>query len=287
MRGTIDIDIYRQVAVEISFRDLMAAIQLDLGDWFEYEIDREHKIAQIGGNIEVPIRSRIGGADWVKFHLDLLGGAMHMSGAPDLVPALALGLMPTMEQSGYRAYPLVDHVSDKISAIIERYGPDKNASSRYKDLVDLVALVTSVSIAAEPVRVALALRAADRGTELPTQFSVPDRQLWEEGYRKLATSSILPIARNLDEALVVTVPFVNPILDGTAHGVWDPRRLVFTSDAVEIEIMNVADGLTEETASVINTRIERFRASGLGRGEIGTFQPGSSARTADGPTPEI
>ena len=44
--------------------------------------------------------------------------------------------------------------------------------------MDLIALVKSVSIAAEPVRVALALRAADRGSnalDIQSDQSIPKR----------------------------------------------------------------------------------------------------------------
>lgn len=36
--------------------------------------------------------------------------------------------------------------------------------------------------------------------------------------------SLLPIALTLDEALAVVSPFLNPLLDGTAVGTWDPKQ---------------------------------------------------------------
>lgn len=38
VRGTIDIDLYREVAREIAVADLREAAALDLGDWFRFEI---------------------------------------------------------------------------------------------------------------------------------------------------------------------------------------------------------------------------------------------------------
>jgi hypothetical protein len=39
-----------------------------------------------------------------------------MTGQPDDVPPLARGVIPEVDQRGYRAYPLVDHVADKVAA---------------------------------------------------------------------------------------------------------------------------------------------------------------------------
>ncbi len=41
----------------------------------------------------------------------------------------------------YRAYPVVDHIADKVCALLEvhqRYGDSAIASTRYRDLFDLV-----------------------------------------------------------------------------------------------------------------------------------------------------
>jgi hypothetical protein len=46
--------------------------------------------------------------------------------------------MPDVEQHGYGAYPLVDHLADKACAIFERHGTAGTPSLRCRDLVDLV-----------------------------------------------------------------------------------------------------------------------------------------------------
>ncbi len=61
------------------------------------------------------------------------------------------------------------------------------------------------------------------GIALPDKFDVPDRQLWERGYAAEAARSLLRLARALDEALQVVRPFLNPLLNRTASGWWDPR----------------------------------------------------------------
>jgi len=141
---------------------------------------------------------------------------------------MARVLIPDVEQHGYRAYPLVDHVADKISATLELYGDRKMPSTRYKDLVDLVAIVTEASVPAEGQLIALASEADRRGITLPARFDVPDRELWDRGYAAEAGRSLLLTARTLDEALAVVRPFIDPLLAGTAVGTWDPAHRHWT-----------------------------------------------------------
>jgi hypothetical protein len=123
---------------------------------------------------------------------------------------------------GYRAYPLVDHVADKIAATFERYGPTESPSSRYKDLIDLVAIVKGASVPAQAQLVAVASEATRRGITLPNHFMVPDPAGWQKGYAAAAKRWRLEEAKTVDEALAIVRPFIDPILEGTATGRWHP-----------------------------------------------------------------
>lgn len=139
------------------------------------------------------------------------------------MPPIARVAMPDVEQSGYRVYPLVDHVADKLAATFDGYGQDKqNPSTRFRDLVDLVAISLGATIDAKTQIEALRSEAARRGVTLPDRFDVPDQGLWKPGYAAEARRSLLPIAHDLDEALEVVRPFIDPLLGGSAAGRWDP-----------------------------------------------------------------
>ena len=134
VRGSLDVDLYRDVAREIAEKELRRAGATDIGDWFRFEI---------GGGIEgrnhsvrLPVNATIGATTWVEFHIDLVGSDLRMTGPPEDVPPLARGVIPEVGQRGYRAYPLVDHIADKIAATYERYGEERRPSTRYRDLVD-------------------------------------------------------------------------------------------------------------------------------------------------------
>ena len=144
--------------------DLREAAALDLGDWFRFEIGRPRPIAGTGG-IRLPVRAFVGNTEWAAFHVDLLGEDLRMTGDPEDVPPLASVVMPDVEQHGYRAYPLVDHVADKACTIFERHGAAGTPSTRYRDLVDLVAIVLAAPAAAEPQLTALRSEAHRRGLQ--------------------------------------------------------------------------------------------------------------------------
>jgi len=228
VRGTLDIDLYREVAREIAVADLREAAALHLGDWFRFEIGPPRPLVDTGG-VRLPVKAFVGNAEWAAFHVDLVGEDLRMTGEPEDVPPLARVVMPDVEQHGYRAYPLVDHVADKACAIFERHGPAGTPSTRYRDLVDLVAIVLAASVEAEPQLSALRSEAHRRGLQLPGRFGVPDRGLWQPGYAAEAARSLLPKARTLDEAIATVTPFLDPLLDATARGRWDPRNARWTS----------------------------------------------------------
>jgi hypothetical protein len=218
MRGSLDVDVYREVGRDVAEADLRRAAALHVGDWFRFELGMASLSEK---SVTFSVTATIGATAWVKFHVDLVGTGLRMTGQPDDVPPLARGVIPEVDQHGYRAYPLVDHVADKLAATYERYGPQQNPSTRYRDLVDLVSVVIGASLAAEPLSEALGSEFSRRGLALPAHFSVPDRALWATGYAREASRSLLSVGQTLDEAMAIVRPFIDPLLAGTASGSWD------------------------------------------------------------------
>jgi hypothetical protein len=219
VRGSLDIDLYLDAAREVAEDEVRRAAANDIGDWFRFEIGGGTPIAHSA--VRLPVSALIGASTWVEFRVDLVGSGLRMTGLPDDVPPLARGVIPEVEQRGYRAYPLVDHIADKLAAIYEHHGEDRRPSTRYRDLVDLVAIITGASVSAETQSAALRSEFERRGLALPHQFDVPDRILWEQGYTAEARRSLLNTARTLEEALAAVGAFVDPLLGGTAVGLWD------------------------------------------------------------------
>lgn len=224
MRATIDVGVYRAQATEIAEADLRAATSRDIGDWFRFEIGPTRAMGEGQSGVRLPVAAYVGATPWAQFHVDLVGADLRMTGEPEPVPPLARIVMPDIEQHGYRAYPLPDHLADKVVATFQRYGPQQLPSTRYKDLIDLVGIIMGASLdAAEALR-ALTSEAARRRVQLPPVFDVPDRALWEPGYSAQARRSLLPVAATLDDALAIVRPCLDPLLDHSASGGWEPAK---------------------------------------------------------------
>lgn len=222
VRGTIDVDIYREVSADVAERDLRSAVALDLGDWFRFELGATEQMDD-GKGLRVPVTAYVGVTAWVEFRVDLVGSDLRMTGEAERVPPMAQLQMPSVKQHGYRAYPLVDHIADKIAAILQRYGDLQAPSTRYRDLVDLVSIVSTSTVDAAAQQKALQSEAKRRGIVLPHRFDVPDRALWERGYAAEARRSLLTTAHTLDEAHAIVCSFVDALLDETATGHWNPK----------------------------------------------------------------
>lgn len=152
-----------------------------------------------------------------------------MTGEPEQVPALARVEMPGVQQHGYWVYPLVDHVADKIVATFGRYGDSGFSSTRYKDLVDLVAIAGAASIEASAQIVALRSEAHRQSIRLPASFVVPDDKAWKRGYEAEAARSLLDVAATLEDALALMTRFADPLLVGAASGTWNPGTAAWVS----------------------------------------------------------
>ena len=228
IRATIDIDLYRAVGLDLAEQELRQAAGADIGDWFRFELGAGRPAADgVDGN-RIPVATYVGATEWARFHVDLVGVGVRMTGEPDAVPALARVAIADVEQHGYKAYPLVDHIADKVAAILDRYGDQRVPSTRYKDLVDLVAIVSAATVDAGAQQTALTSELERRGISSPERFGVPDVEMWNAGYEAEAKRSRLPVAPTLDRALALVTPFVNPVLSGAASGSWEPTSARWT-----------------------------------------------------------
>jgi hypothetical protein len=102
VRGTIDIDVYREAAQEIAEADMRRAAAVDIGDWFRFEIGPLRPLSDTSG-ARVPVTAFVGTTVWVAFHVDLVGADLRMTGEPEDVPPLVRVVMPDVQQHGYRA----------------------------------------------------------------------------------------------------------------------------------------------------------------------------------------
>ena len=137
-------------------------------------------------------------------------------------PQPVLDLPGTQPLPEFVLYPLPNQVADKLCAMYGRYGASQMPSTRYRDLVDLVLIATTSELDALLTLQALQGETERRGCTLPSTIEDPDPH-WRAGYSRIARESRLATAlQTLDGALVATGNCLNPILSGTATGIWDP-----------------------------------------------------------------
>lgn len=191
-------------------------------DWFRFEVKASQNSVESTPVIRLPVAAFIGETPWAQFHVDLVGPGVAMTGVPEPAPPLISSVAPQGGRDAYLVYPLVDHVADKVAAMFSHYGSAGLASTRYRDLVDLVAIVMGASIDAPSQMNALQSEETRRGIELPTTFKVPHLDSWEGGYAEEVRKLNVTQARSLEAALAIVKPFLDPLLDDTAEGVWDP-----------------------------------------------------------------
>jgi hypothetical protein len=223
VRHTIDVDVYRAVPSRRAEQDLRSAIRVDAGDWFTVEAGPGTPVADGVAGRRFPVVARLGGVEWARFHVDVVSEGVCMTGVPDDVPPLTSVDIPDLVRPHYRAYPMQDHIADKTCAMLERHGPAQLPSTRYKDLVDLVVLTSAAQTSAEGQRKAITSEAARRGLTLPEAFALPDPELWTRGYAAEAGRAVRFVTRSVTEAMDTVRPYVDPVLNGTASGVWHPE----------------------------------------------------------------
>jgi hypothetical protein len=129
VRATIDVDVYRARAREVAEAELRDAAGHDIGDWFRFDIGAGRPVGDGDAGVRLPTTASIGPTPWAKFHVDLVGSDLRMTGEPESTPPLTPIAMPDVEQHGYRVYPLVDHIADKVVALFQLYGDQQRPST--------------------------------------------------------------------------------------------------------------------------------------------------------------
>ncbi len=229
-RATQDIDLARRgFTLDQALDDLVRLSRVDLDDHFNFEyashsdsIGTDNQPYTDG--YEVKFNIYIGGASKGTLKVDLAIGAGVTGDVTTAEPANALGLL-RLVSNPYRLYPVVDQIADKVCATMTAYGV--RASSREKDLVDLVVLSTTQDIGGTALYVAITTEAHRRKMEPFDHFAVPSR--WGVGYAKL--SKPVPYCadyRTVELASDLVTRLIDPALSGDADGkTWSHESLAW------------------------------------------------------------
>jgi Nucleotidyl transferase AbiEii toxin, Type IV TA system len=97
-----------------------------------------------------------------------------MTGEPEEVPPL-VDIDMGLPRPTYRAYPVADHIADKLCAMLEthpRATGERVESTRYRDLVDLATFARSSAVDGDALAIALRSESARRGLKLPHRLPI-------------------------------------------------------------------------------------------------------------------
>ncbi|MFI5736663.1 nucleotidyl transferase AbiEii/AbiGii toxin family protein [Kribbella sp. NPDC051587] len=195
-------------------------------DLFSVELHREADPFGYGTETgKVKARAMLAGQEFERFSIDLTT-RRHPDGAVDNVP-----LRPIIEHETLQRLPSVpttpieNHLADKICALYERHGQDGSvASTRYRDLADVVRIIKAISFDAGRLAIVLQREAGRRRMVLPTRFQPPGAE-WVSAFPR-AAAGYAEYPRelwNLDAALTFCGACLDDVLGGhRSSGCWDP-----------------------------------------------------------------
>ena len=222
-RHSIDVDLHDQAGgLDDAERALRSAAERDGKDHFRFVLAPGRRLVEGRRALRVNVTAYLGATEFARFNVDLVAGT-GMTDSPEEAEPLVSAEVPGLPQTTYQIYPLADHVADKLFATVERHsrldGP-AIASTRYRDLVDLVMIARHESVEAEALQAALRAQSERRGLELPDEFRPPDDAGWRAGYAKIVKDLPGLVEANYDAAVETVRRFVEPALHGLAQGRW-------------------------------------------------------------------
>jgi hypothetical protein len=221
-RTTKDIDLGRADDEEAAIEDITAAQQVVLDDFFSFVATRTDALdgADDFTAVRFHVRAELAARTFEQFVVDI-GFTDPITWTPDTVQTSDLLAFAGIQPIGVPTVPIPQHLAEKVHAYTRSYGPDAARSSRPKDLVDILLISASEEVDAAALREAL-----ERTFRVRRRQQLPERLPlappgWEEPYRRLAAD--VDVQAELDAAAAQAQGFLDPVLDGTAAGRWDPK----------------------------------------------------------------
>ncbi len=228
-RASMDMDIDHAQGAKASREDLAGACNLDMGDHFSFNISGSTEFQEGGTQLAVSYRvdSGLAGAPFETLHVDI---TLDAPGAWEVVYARRPGLLAAVGLGPIEVplVPLERQISEKLHAYTRTYGTGK-PSTRVRDLVDLVLIRLLARVDADKLRVAVTQTFSARKTHgVPTQVPKPPAS-WRVPYHEEAVKVGTPL--DLADAYTLVASWLDVVLIGMAHGMWDPVRGVWESPA--------------------------------------------------------
>jgi hypothetical protein len=229
-RSTKDMDLAGAVGDDAATSDLLAAADVDMGDYFSFGIERTAKLDQLleGAAVRYHVRADLGGRRFEDFVVDV-GFDMPPDWEPEVLIGPDLLSFAGIDPVAAPSLPLELQVAEKVHAYTRGYGVDGVISTRVKDIVDLTLVASTAEVDAAKLHRALRETFERRsGHDLPQALPRPPSD-WEVPFRRLARE--INLMADLSKGHELAARLLNPILSGNVTtGRWDPARRVWFAE---------------------------------------------------------
>ena len=223
-RTTRDMDLGRWDDERMAAEDFAATEQLDLGDHFRFAVVRTDKLDQLleGAAVRYHVSAYLAGRRFEELTVDV-GFGDPLTVPPERLRGPDLLSFAEIAPIEVPALPLEQHVAEKVHAYTRSYAGGR-ASTRVKDLLDLVLIPSQFPFEAGRLRSALRATFGARETHRHRSALPPPPDEWRPGYRRMAAEVGLDPELSTGYAQARTV--LDPILAGTGpdDARWDPAR---------------------------------------------------------------
>ena len=219
-RTTKDIDLLSLTETNSVFDSLSQAVDLDLGDWFDFEVGRPSNDQQrIEGGIRHTVISLLDGRTFERFHIDV-GVGDPLAEPVDYLVTPDLLSFAWIDPVVVPCYPITQQLAEKFHAYTRPY--TSGASSRIKDFIDMILLAEMGVISGQKLTTAIELTFRNAGDQdIPNLVPQPPRA-WEVGFKRLAGEVGLS-STSLESSYARIKEFLDPILSGEARNLhWHP-----------------------------------------------------------------
>ncbi len=220
-RTTKDMDLAGAAGEEVATSDLLAAADLDMGDYFSFSIERTAKLDQLveGAAVRYHVRADLGARRFEDFIVDI-GFDLPPGWEPEVLIGPDLLSFAGIDPVAAPSLPLEVQVAEKVHAYTRGYGVDGVGSTRVKDIVDLALVASTAKLDASKLRRAVSETFERRGGRaLPPALPRPPAD-WSVPFGRLAGE--IHLATDLGGGHQLAARLLDPILSGkVTTGHWD------------------------------------------------------------------
>jgi predicted nucleotidyltransferase component of viral defense system len=192
--------------------ELAAAGRSASRDPFVFDITRKTELTGIAEGIQLTVDARLGPASFERFPIDLTTRLEFVGQIEIVTKPLPVTIDGVAPPPPMRLYPISDQIADKVAAMYQDY--NGHSSGRFRDLVDLVIIVSAPGfhLDIDTVTAALQIQQSVRRMTLPAAMTAPGPS-WTHEYPTNARRTGIPHSlQTLDAALRHVGAALNPVL---------------------------------------------------------------------------